>query len=151
MRAHSAGSRSRTASDTHVTRRLERTRPGAREYDAADPGVQLRSLISRQAVAVTQMRGATPAFLADEGFLCADTVPEHGWSRRLEERWASVVGACMNLGYLEKGDAFITTRLILGMIIAAAKQRQPDGQATAEQITCGVVTLLRLDPDGPSI
>jgi hypothetical protein len=114
--------------------------------DESDPGAQLKHLISRQAEAVAQMRGSMPVFFAGDGFPCEVIVKRRKWSRQLEEQWASVVGACMNLGYLDTGDTLITTRLILGMIISAAQQSPPAEQLSAEQITHGVVTLLRLEP-----
>lgn len=114
--------------------------------DESDPGAQLKHLISRHAEIVAQMRGSMPVFFTGDGFPCEVIVKRRKWSRRLEEQWASVVGACMNLGYLDKGDALITTRLILGMIISAAQQCQSAEQISAEQITHAVVTLLRLEP-----
>jgi hypothetical protein len=114
--------------------------------DESDPGAQLKHLISRLAEAVAQMRGSLPVFFAGDGFPCEIVVKRRKWSRRLEEQWASLVGACMNLGYLGTGDTLITTRLILGMIISAAQQRPPAEQISAEQITHSVVTLLRLEP-----
>jgi Tetracyclin repressor-like, C-terminal domain len=110
----------------------------------SDPGVRLKHLISRQAEAVAQARGTMPVFFAGDGFPCEAIVKRRKWSRQLEEQWADVVGACMRLGYLDKGDTLITARLILGMIISAAKQCQPAAQISAEQITHAVVTLLRL-------
>jgi hypothetical protein len=112
----------------------------------SDPGARLKHLISRQAEAVAQTRGTMPVFFAGDGFPCELIVKRRKWSRQLEEQWADVVGACMHLGYLDKGDTLITTRLILGMIIAAAQQCQPAAQISAEQITHAVVTLLRLEP-----
>ena len=106
----------------------------------------LKHLISRQAEAVAQMRGSMPVFFAGNGFPCEVIVKRRKWSRQLEEQWASVVGGCMNLGYLDTGDTLITTRLILGMIISAAQQSPPAEQISAEQITHAVVTLLRLEP-----
>ena len=114
--------------------------------DESDPGAQLKHLISRQAEAVAQMRGSMPVFFAGDGFPCEVIVKRRKWSRQLEEQWASVVGACMNLGYLDTGDTLITTRLILGMIISAAQHSPPAEQISAEQITHAVVTLLRLEP-----
>jgi hypothetical protein len=114
--------------------------------DESDPGAQLKHLISRLAEAVAQMRGSLPVFFAGDGFPCEIVVKRRKWSRRLEEQWASVIGACMNLGYLDTGDTRITTRLILGMIISAAQQRPPAEQMSAEQITHAVVALLRLEP-----
>jgi hypothetical protein len=95
--------------------------------DESDPGAELKQLISRQAEAVAQ---------------------RSMWSRQLEEQWASVIGACMNLGYLGQADPIITARLILGMICAAAQQRQPAEQISAQQITRAVVALLHLESDG---
>jgi Tetracyclin repressor-like, C-terminal domain len=114
--------------------------------DESDPGAQLKHLISRLAKAVAQRRGSLPVFFAGDGFPCEVIVKGRKWSRQLEEQWASVVGACMNLGYLDAGDTFITTRLILGMIISVAQQSPPAEQMSAEQITHAVVTLLRLEP-----
>ena len=113
--------------------------------DESDPGAQLKHLITRQAEAVVQMRGSTPVFFAGDGFPCEVIVKRWKWSLQLEEQWASVVGACMNLGYLDTGDTLITTRLILGMIISAAQQ-SPPAEISAKQITHAVVTLLRLEP-----
>jgi hypothetical protein len=114
--------------------------------DESDPGVQLKHLISRQAEAAAQLRGTMPVFFAGDGFPCEAIVKRRKWSRQLEEQWASVVGACMDLGYLAKGDALITTRLVLGMILSAAQHCPPAEQLSAEHITHGVLTLLGLDP-----
>jgi hypothetical protein len=114
----------------------------------SDPGARLRYLISRMAEAVAQIRGTMPVFFAGDGFPCEVIVKRRKWSRQLEEQWADAVGACMNLGYLDKGDALITTRLILGMIISAAQQWQPAAQISAEQISHAVVTVLRLERGG---
>jgi Tetracyclin repressor-like, C-terminal domain len=114
--------------------------------DESDPGAQLTHLISRQAEAVAQIRGSLPVFFAGDGFPCEVIVKRRKWSPRLEEQWTSVVGACMNLGYLDTGDTLITTRLILGMIISAAQWSPPAEQISAEQITHSVVALLRLEP-----
>ena len=114
--------------------------------DESDPGAQLKHLISRQAEAVAQTRGSMPVFFAGDGFPCEVIVKRRKWSRQLEEQWASVVGTCMNLGYLDTGDTLIATRLILGMIISAAQQSPPAEQISAEQIVHAVVTLLRLEP-----
>jgi hypothetical protein len=112
--------------------------------DESDPATQLKHLISRQVEAVAQLRGTMPVFFAGDGFPCEVIVKRRKWSRQLEAEWADVVGACMNLGYLDKGDTLTTTRLILGMIISAAKQCQPAAQISAEGITHAVITLLRL-------
>jgi hypothetical protein len=115
--------------------------------DASDPGAQLKHLILRQAEAVAQIRGSMPVSFAGDEFPCEVIVKRRKWSRQLEEQWACVVGACMNLGYLDQGDPLITARLILGMICATAQQRQPVELVSAQQITRAVVTLLHLEPD----
>ena len=69
--------------------------------DKSDPGTQLKHLISRQAEVVAQMRGSMPVFFAGDGFPCEVIVKRRKWSPRLEEQWVSVVGACINLGYLD--------------------------------------------------
>jgi hypothetical protein len=112
--------------------------------DESDPGAQLKHLITRQAEAVVEMRGSTSVLFGDDGFAHGVIVGSGKWSLQLEEQWASVVGACMNLGYLDKGDTLITTGLVLGMIVAAA-QHSPPAQISAKQITRAVVTLLRLE------
>lgn len=113
--------------------------------DESDPRARLTRLIARQADAVAQMRRSVPVFFAGDGFPYEVIVKRRKWSRGLEEQWASVVGACMNLGYLDKGDPLITTRLILGMIMSAGHRCQPAERISPEQITHAVVTLLGLE------
>jgi hypothetical protein len=110
-----------------------------------DPGTQLKQLIRRQAEAVAHIRGSMPVFFAGDGFPCEVVAKRRKWSPRLEQQWTDVIGACMNFGYLDKGDSLITTRLILGMIISAAQQREAVEAISAEQIAHAVAALLHLE------
>ncbi|MCV7413536.1 hypothetical protein [Mycobacterium florentinum] len=114
--------------------------------DESDPRATLTRLISRQADAVAQMRRSMPVYFAGDGFPYEVIVKRRRWSRGLEEQWASVVGACMNLGYLDKGDPLIAARLILGMIMSVGHRCQPAERVPPEQITHAIVTLLGFEP-----
>jgi hypothetical protein len=56
----------------------------------------------------------------------------------------------MDVGYLDKGDALVATRLILGMIIWVSRWYRPSEKITADQIAEAATSLLRLELGDPS-
>jgi AcrR family transcriptional regulator len=112
--------------------------------DIADPAECLKELVRLQMDAAVQMRYSMPVFFGG-GELPGDVVARwHGWSRRFEKMWLSVVEANMEAGYIERGDPVITTRLILGMILWVSRWYRSNEKITSEQIAEEAVRLLRL-------
>jgi AcrR family transcriptional regulator len=116
----------------------------------ADPGEQLERLIRLQAAAAIQMRSYMPVFFGGGGLPSDVFMRWRKWSRQYERRWAVVVEACMDVGYLDKGDALVATRLILGMIIWVSRWYRPSEKITADQIAEAATSLLRLELGDPS-
>jgi AcrR family transcriptional regulator len=112
--------------------------------DIADPAECLKELVRLQMDAAVQMRYSMPVFFGG-GELPGDVIQRwHGWSRRFEKMWLSVVEANMEAGYIERGDPVITTRLILGMILWVSRWYRSNEKITSEQIAEEAVRLLRL-------
>jgi AcrR family transcriptional regulator len=126
-------------STRELTERME-----AQLSSVSDPGAQLTELIRLQAEAAIQMRSYMPVFFGGGGLPPDVFMRWRKWSRQFEKRWASVVEACMETGYLDKGDPLVATRLILGMIIWVSRWYRPAEKITAEQIADSAITLLRL-------
>lgn len=85
-----------------------------------------------------------PYFFGAEGLPRDISIRWRNWNRQFEKEWAGVVDSCMEAGYLDKSDALVTARLILGMTIWSVQQRQPTERVTAQQVADSVVRLLRL-------
>lgn len=111
----------------------------------SDPGAQLTSLILLQSEAAIDMRSYMPVFFGGGGLPADVFMRWHKWSRQYEKLWAGVVSACMDAGYLEKGDAQVATRLVLGMIIWVSRWYRPQDKLSAEDIAAQAIALLRLD------
>jgi AcrR family transcriptional regulator len=115
--------------------------------DTDDPAEQLTRLIRLQADAAVQMRRYLPVFFGG-GDLPPDVFEQwHTWSRRFEKMWVDVVAANMREGNLETGDAVVTTRLILGMLIWVSRWYRPSDNVTPDEIADTVLHLVRLGDD----
>lgn len=132
-------------STRELTQRVETALSGV-----SDPGEQLVELIRLQSEAAIQMRSYMPVFFGGGGLPTDVFTRWRKWSRQFEKQWSTVVEACMDAGYLDKGDPLVATRLILGMIIWVSRWYRPAEKITAEEIADSAVALLRLKLDAPS-
>lgn len=116
----------------------------------SDPGEQLNRLINLQSQAAIDMRSYMPVFFGGGGLPADVFMRWHKWSRQFEKIWSGVVSACMDAGYLEKGDPQVATRLILGMIIWVSRWYRPQDKVSAEDIAGQAIALLRLETGKPA-
>jgi hypothetical protein len=111
----------------------------------SDPGSQLKRLVTLQAAAAIQFRRYIPFFFGHQMLPPDVSIRWRKWNRQFEKEWAGVVSACMDAGYLDKSDALVTTRLILGMTISAVQRCEPVEDVSAHQVADSVLVLLRID------
>lgn len=120
--------------------------------EVEEPDEQLRRLIMAQADAAVRMRSYMPVFFGG-GDLPADVYARwQSWSQRYDKLWVEVVAANMAAGYLRDGDAIVTTRLILGMVIWVSRWYRTDETVSPRDVGGTAIKLLGLRaPESESI
>ncbi|GAS99252.1 regulatory protein TetR [Mycolicibacterium canariasense] len=115
---------------------------------ADDPAARLTAMIAVHADAAVRMRGYLDLVVGGVGLPPDMHRRWRTWSRQIERRWIAVVGDCMAGNHLEAGDPELTTRLILGMVVSAARWSVPRDKTTGDAIAAATVGLIGLARQG---
>jgi len=109
--------------------------------ECCDSAEQLAELIRLQTQAILEMR-----FYMLGAFGDIEPLDDgwHRWNSQLETVWTTVVAANMREGNLPEGNARITARLILGMILWTSRWYRPSEENRPAQIADAVIRLVRL-------
>jgi AcrR family transcriptional regulator len=124
------------------TRELSKQARAAIAATPTDSAQQLTVLITLQANAAVHMRRYMPVFFGG-GDLPSEVFERwHAWSKQYENMWVKVVSANMRDGHMDNGDARVTARLILGMLIWVSRWYRPVEKVTADEIADAALRLL---------
>jgi AcrR family transcriptional regulator len=112
--------------------------------DADDPATRLTAMIRVHADAAVRMRDYLELVVGGVGLPPDLRRRWRAWSRQIERRWITAVSDCMADNHLDTGDPELTARLILGMVVSAARWSDPRDTTTGDTITAATVGLIGL-------
>lgn len=108
----------------------------------ADPREALSALIRLQTDAAVRMRRYMAVFFGGEGLSKDVYARWQKWTHEYEEIWSGAVARAMDAGVLDRGDALVQTRLILGMLNWVSRWYRSSSGLSADEIADAAIHLV---------
>jgi AcrR family transcriptional regulator len=111
-----------------------------------EPAEELATLVELHIKAAIETRRYMAVFFGGAGLPTDVYRRWQSFSREYETLWTGVVSRAMEAGVLAPGDAVLTTRVLLGMVIWVSRWYRPSEPYSGEQIAQTALSLISAAP-----